>query len=155
MSAGEDGFAFRPEFYELALRYARGADRRDYAAVGALFVADGRIVGRRGAAATAEPLYLMEGREAIVAGLRGLERFEKTSHLVANQLVVIKGDTATGETYCTAHHIYREDGAARNLSMAIRYQDRFAKEGGDWRFAERVLVIDWERDQPLGEKGWV
>lgn len=146
--------AERQALYELVLRYARGADRRDYTGVGALFVPEGRIAGFRGDPASGTPLYSLEGRTAIVEGLRGLERFEKTFHQVANHLVEIGDCEARGETYCTAHHIYRVASEPWDRTMAIRYQDRFIRERGGWLFVERLLLIDWEREAPLGKGGW-
>lgn len=140
--------------HDLVLRYAQGADRRDYAGVGALFVPDGRIAGYRGDPGQGDPLYSLDGRAAIVEGLAGLEQFEKTFHLVGNHRVEIRGSEATGETYCTAHHIHRVDSEPWDRTMAIRYQDRFACEPGGWLFVERVLAIDWEREAPLGPGGW-
>jgi hypothetical protein len=90
----------------------------------------------------------------VQARSRGFEAYEKTQHLVANQLVEIDGDRASGETYCTAHHIYRVDGAPMNLTMFIRYQDRWLREGGRWWFEQRRLFVDWERRAPLGDEGW-
>ena len=144
----------RRELYDLALRYARAADRRDYAVFREIFTEQGAIHGHRGGVDT-KPLYSIEGRETIVAGLSGLEQYEKTLHVVANQLVDMEGDRASGETYCMAHHIYRKDGAPMNRTMAIRYQDRFVRKDGRWYFEERRLDVDWERDRPLGEDGWV
>ena len=144
----------RREIYDLALRYARAADRRDYAAFAEIFTEDGRIAGHRGDAFATDPLYSLEGRDAILTGLRGLEQYEKTLHLVANQLLEIEGDRARGETYCTAHHIYRKGGAPVNHTMAIRYQDRFVRQNARWWLEERRLAIDWERHTSLGEDGW-
>ena len=144
----------RQALYELVLRYARGADRRDYAAVGALFIPEGRIEGFRGDPVGGIAVYALEGRSAIVAGLQGLEKFEKTYHQVANHLVEVGDVLASGETYCTAHHIHRVGSEPWDRTLAIRYQDRFVREPQGWLFVERILVIDWERDAPLGPGGW-
>jgi hypothetical protein len=141
----------RQEILDLALRYARAADRRDYALFEAIFTADARVSGHRGDPDTAPPSFALEGRDAIVAAMRALERFESTLHLVSNQLVEIDGDRAHGETYCTAHHIHREDGRAMDHTMAIRYQDLLVRTNGRWRFQQRRLAIDWERHAPLRE----
>ena len=150
-----DELITRRALYELALRYARGADRRDYESFREIFCEQGAIHGHRDDPATSEPLYSMEGRETIVKGLSGLEQFVKTQHHVTNQLVQIEGDRAHGETYCTAHHIYLKDGEPWNLTMAIRYQDQWVREGGRWWYEERRLWVDWERHEPLGDGGWV
>jgi len=142
------------ELYDLALRYARAADRRDYPAFAEIFTEAGRISVHHRDVFGTEPIHAMEDRATIVRSMKGLEAYEKTQHLVANQLMEIDGDRASGETYCTAHHIYRVDEVPMNLTMFIRYQDRCVREGGRWWFEERRLCVDWERHGPLGDDGW-
>jgi len=139
------------EIQDLALRYARAADRRDYALFEAVYTEDARLSGHRGDPDTTPPYFALEGRGVIVASMRALDRFESTLHVVSNQLVEIDGDRAHGETYCMAHHVYREGEVAMDHTMAIRYQDRMARTNGRWRFQERRLAIDWERHAPLRE----
>jgi len=81
------------------------------------------------------------GRDGILDGLRKIDRFSATQHSVHNQLVEISGDAATGETYCTAHHLYERDGTRRKLSWGIRYQDRCVRERGAWRYERRELLL--------------
>lgn len=150
-----DRLLIRRELYDLALRYACAADRRDYEAFREIFSLNGAIHGHRADPASSEPLYSIQGRETIVHGLTGLEQYVKTQHHVSNQLVEIHGDRAEGETYCMAHHIYLDGDALRNLTMAIRYQDKFVREDGRWFFEERRLWVDWERHESLGAEGWV
>ena len=57
----------------LSSRYARTADRRDYATFRELFTEDGAIRVFRGDPASTEPYIVLEGREAIVRGMAGLE----------------------------------------------------------------------------------
>ena len=132
----EDRLALR----ELADRYARAVDRRDWALAERLFTGDCVLVG---------PGYELVGREAILAGLRRIDRYDATQHSVHNQLVDVTGDRATGETYCTAHHLYQRGGRRRKLSWGIRYQDRCAREAGAWRYERRELLLDWAQDLPL------
>jgi ketosteroid isomerase-like protein len=132
----EDRSALR----ELAYRYARAVDRRDWELAGRLFTRECVLVG---------PGYELVGRDAILAGLRQIDRFSATQHSVHNQLVEIAGDRATGETYCTAHHLYDRDGVRRKLSWGIRYQDRCLREQTDWRYERRELLLDWAQDLPL------
>jgi hypothetical protein len=35
------------------------------------------------------------------------------------------------------------------MIAALRYYDTFAKIGGDWLFAERLLYVDWLEERPL------
>ena len=133
----EDRLALR----ELAERYARAVDRRDWALAETLFTRDCVLVG---------PGYELVGRDAILAGLRRIDQFRATQHSVHNQLVEVDGERASGETYCTAHHVYERDGRPRMLDWGIRYQDRCVREGGAWRYARRELLLDWAQDLPLG-----
>ncbi len=150
-----DQLLTRSALRQLAMRYAQAADSRDYEAFRELFVEKGAIHIHHGDPASTEPEYSLDGLETIVSSMKGLEEYEKTQHHVTNQLVEVDGDHATGQTYCTAHHIYRVDGAPWNLTMAIRYSDRFVRKDGRWYFEERRLGVDWERRGSLGEKGWV
>lgn len=78
------------------------------------------------------------------------QKFHGTMHCVFNQTVTITGDTAQGETYCIAYHGIRgKDGRPMTLDWAIRYQDRFARRGPEWRIAYRRLVVEWTRTSPV------
>ena len=132
----EDRFALQ----ELAARYARAVDRRDYAAFSALFTRDGVLCG---------PGYSMRAHDEITKGIRLIEQYESTQHCVHQQLVDVNGDAATGETYCVARHVYEKAGVRRKLDMGVRYQDEYRREQGAWRFARRELLLDWTQDLPL------
>ncbi|WP_238019292.1 nuclear transport factor 2 family protein [Dactylosporangium sp. AC04546] len=119
----------------LALEYARGCDRRDAAGVAALFTPDGRLAR--------EPDLDVRGRAAIAERIAALSRYRVTTHFVGNHLV----DGDRGEVYCMAYHLYDD----RVFVMSIRYQDRYAETDEGWRFAERVLIVDWTEDRPLGQ----
>ena len=129
---------------ELAFRYARAVDRRDWSLAATLFTENCVLCG---------PGYELVGREKILAGLRLIDRYSATQHSVHNQLVEVAGDLATGETYCTAHHVYARDGRSRMLDWGIRYQDRCVREAGAWRYARRDLLLDWTQDLPLDAAG--
>lgn len=141
----------RLEIRDLAFRYARAADRRDYAEFATLFTPDGTVSGHNGDPASSPALYEMEGIEVIQQGMRGLEKYETTFHLVANQLLWPETpDRVRGETYCTAHHLEtRDDGVRTDYTMFIRYQDRFVRTAEGWRFSERRLWVDFDRQAPI------
>ena len=142
------------ELRQLGYRYARAADRRDYEAFRDVFTNDGRVAGYDGDVASDAPTFEMVGVDEICKGMQGLDQYDRTFHFVGNQLVEIDGDTATGETYCVAHHLYDHDGVQMNYTMFIRYQDRCVREDGRWWYEERRLCVDWERHGPLGDEGW-
>lgn len=150
-----DALLQRHALHQLAMRYAQTADTRNYEGFRELFVDHGSIHIHHGETAATEPEYSLIGLETIVEAMHKLAEFERTQHHVSNQLVEIDGSKATGETYCTAHHIYRKEGAPWNLTMAIRYSDRYLQVEGSWYFEERRLAVDWERHAALGDEGWV
>ncbi|MGI9288363.1 MAG: nuclear transport factor 2 family protein [Pseudomonadales bacterium] len=125
---------------ELAQIYASAVDRRDYARFAATFTDDGHLSG---------PNFSYNNRAEIEGNIIAIEQFSTTQHHVTNQLVTIIGDVATGETYCTAGHIYQKDSQQRKMDMAIRYQDEFVREDMGWKIKSRVLEVDWVQDLPL------
>jgi hypothetical protein len=73
------------------------------------------------------------------------------THVVGGQVLDHLGAAdARGTTACLAHHVYTDDrGAERLLVLAIRYEDRYLRQEGSWRFAERRLRLQWSDDRPL------
>jgi len=122
--------------------YAQAADRRDAELFAAIVTADCVIEGTG---------FRLEGRDQI-RGIPAMiaSRFISTLHCVMNQCVTFDGDAARGETYTLAYHRYdTAEGQPMTLDWAIRYQDRYRREGGEWRIAYRQLIIDWERHTPV------
>jgi hypothetical protein len=134
---------------EAADRYARAVDGRDYALLDSLFTGDAHLAIYSGEPGSRTLRHEMHGREAIVEALRGIERYDRTRHRVGSQRARVEGDTATAETWCLAHHIHEVEGVVVDRTLAIRYRDRLVREGDGWRFAERILVVDWESERPL------
>ena len=96
------------------------------------------------------PMGRFEGREAIRAFLKALpEQLSFAMHLVMNPRIEVSGDSATGTWYlvepCTAA------GAERAIWGAGRYEERYVRDHGQWRFREIVLVpVFWT---PY-DRGW-
>jgi hypothetical protein len=135
------------EIKRLGLGYAQAVDRRDAAALTALFTQDGIIeslgVERRG--------HEQIGR--IPARLDRL--YDRTYHTVFNQTVTFDGAAADGEVYSMAHHLkQQEDGRTSDHIMAITYRDRYVRTESGWRFAERRLAMQWTQTVwvDVGEK---
>ncbi|WP_042883123.1 nuclear transport factor 2 family protein [Cupriavidus necator] len=126
--------------HALTCRYAQAVDRRDFPKLADLFTPDARLCG---------PGFRMNGAQAIVDGMASLGQYSATQHHVHQQLVEVDGETAAGETYCIASHLYEQDNVPRKLDWGIRYQDRFVQWRGQWRIAARELVVDWTQDLPL------
>jgi uncharacterized protein (TIGR02246 family) len=124
------------EVRKLGLRYAQAVDRRDAAALTALFTPDG-VIDVSGSA--------RRGHEQIGRIPARLDRqFDRTYHTVFNQLVTVSGDAAEGEVYSTAHHLKRQDdGRVSDHIMAITYRDQCIRTADGWRFVRRDLDVQW------------
>ena len=75
-----------------------------------------------------------------------LARYDRTSHMVANQLIELRGNRAHCETYGVAFHEGDPTDPTRNLTVGFRYLDRFERRPDHgWKIVERVAVTDWCR----------
>jgi len=141
-----DLMADEADFRRLAMTYARAVDRHDSDLFLTIFTPDAFIE---------TPVSRWEGHarlKEIPARVAGL--YQSTLHTVLNQTVAIQGDTAEGETYCIAYHLFRPEGETqRRYDMAIRYQDRFVRQDGRWLFSGRKLVVDWTQTATLPAPG--
>lgn len=137
----------RAALADLAADYARCVDRGDPKGVAACFAPDG-VLRRVDLAAGGKLLSERTGRDEIALAISKM-RYNATFHFVGQQQTDTQGDTATGETYCLAHHLtVPEDGSpATDFIMFIRYQDQFVRLDEGWRFAVRELHIDWTENR--------
>ncbi len=125
----------KQEIHELVLRYCRGIDRFDRAAVAACFHPDATDVHGSFAGTITE---------FIDWAFRLLERYDSTMHLVANQLITLSGDRAVTETYGIAYHRSSDPDPRRNLTVGFRYIDLMERRDDRvWRIAERVATTEW------------
>lgn len=85
-----------------------------------------------------------------------------TQHQLGQTLFGFEGDSLCHtETYMTAMHTippgypmtaaFPDKGVIYSGIVAGRYVDRFEKRGGVWRIAKRVVVMDWNLNQPSTE----
>ncbi len=120
----------------LAYLYARGMDRNEPGILREIFTDDAVIES---------VVAVQTGIEEIVGVPVMLAKmFASTLHTVHNQTVDVSGDTASGETYGVAYQLKKpKDGKQERLDWGIRYQDKFVRFGGRWRFARRALVVEW------------
>jgi SnoaL-like domain len=145
-SALADRLALR----ELVDAYALAVDQRDEGWFRSLWLPDARLTTHQGDGA---PQTDLQGVEAIAQVTTMIQRFALTLHLVANHVCRIGdgGDRATGEAYCIGHHLTPTgDGHHDDLVMAIRYVDRYQRDGsGAWRFARREVRKQWTRHETV------
>jgi hypothetical protein len=128
----------------LMYRYCELMDTGDFAGVARLFEHADHISSSG---------YKVRGSEAALAYFeRRTRRFEetgtpRTKHLTTNVILDVDDDvgTATASSYFTV--LQAVPGAlALQPIVAGRYEDRFERVGGTWRFCERRKFIDLEGD---------
>jgi hypothetical protein len=134
-----DALADKQAIHEVILRYCRGIDRLDMAAV--------RLCYHPGAI---DHHTNFEGDvdKFVVWVEEALRLLAGTMHLVGNQLVELDGDLARSETYCTAFHWADPASSLENVTTGMRYVDTFERRAGEWRIAERFALREWIRTEP-------
>jgi hypothetical protein len=137
----EEEVRARVELRALVDEYAWRTDQYDYEGYADLFTPDGVVTAVN--PGEAEPFLRMAGRADLVNVVHGNDQFVKTFHAVENHRCTVTGDTATGVTYCTAHHLLTEGSRAQTLVMLIRYHDEYARTDAGWRFTSRRLEFAW------------
>ena len=130
---------------QTAETYARGADLRDKELWRAVLAADVELSG---------PGFATTGIEAALGSIDMLgQMFTRTRHIIHDQVAEVTGDTAQGETRCTAEHRVAREGGDRLVVWAIRYRDGWRREGGAWKFARRHFIVDWEEVRSCHDVG--
>jgi len=128
---------------KLKARYTLAVDARDTEGVVSLFTADavwdGGSFGR------------YEGADAIRAFFRAVpEQLSFFVHYVSNPLIEVDGNRATGSWYLLEPCTFAK--GDRAVWGSARYDERYRRVGGDWKFEEmRLVSLFWT---PY-EAGWV
>jgi SnoaL-like domain len=129
--------------------YGHDADRREAEKQASLFTPDAILENIHTEPGKEKETTMLRGHKELVAGFETLKKFEVTMHVNGQSTIEIHGDTATGETYCLAHHIYIDKGRRLLMIMGIRYYDTIVRVNGHWLFAKRQLNFDWVDRRPL------
>ncbi len=135
----------KQEIRDLLARYCRGIDRLDADLIASVYHED---------AYDDHGTFKGSGKEFAKSVVVGLSRFERTMHFLGNCLIDVDGDTANAETYCVAYHRTKaEDGPQKDFLAGVRYVDRIERrDGGPWLIANRVVVMEWTRWDPIVEQ---
>jgi len=122
-------------------RYCRGIDRVDEACLRSVYWPD--ATDRHGP-------YQGTASGFIEWALDKLKDAPRGVHLLSNILIDLRGEVAGVESYFQALQGDRDaQGQPRESLLVGRYVDRFEKRGGEWRIAQRTVVYDWIRQQPM------
>jgi len=135
----------RDEILEVIARYAHTVDERDIDGILSCFAADGRIEFEGGQSSG-------DGHDGIRKAFAdafarpGLAPPATSTHLMANTLVTIDGDTAHAETQGVAFLASAALGTV--VTRGLRYSDDLRREADGWRITRRVHRSIWQTEAP-------
>lgn len=142
----------RAALRSIAERYAQGVDRRDRDGFLSAFHPDATLEVHH-PTESEEGINVMRGHEQIGRVPDFIKVYPKTYHLLGQSTHEIDGDTATGETYCVAHHLTPDRHGGTNYVMYIRYDDTYRRDDGEWRIATRRVNVDWTDQRAANPAG--
>lgn len=126
--------------HELNTAYCRAMDRADEAALVALFHPEARM---NGGMVNGDPKHF--AREA-TQWVRAHSKL--VFHTTVNELFVVDGDRASGESYVVAITVTRTGQGEVDTITGGRYLDRYERREGAWKLIERTFVMDCNLNQP-------
>jgi len=120
----------------LVLRYAELLDGGDLEGVAALFSGATLRSNRhdRVRQGRDEALALYRSTVILYDGVPG------TQHVITNVVIDLAGDAASSRCNFSVWQARPE--LPLQVILAGRYHDRFAKHGGGWQFADRLILVD-------------
>jgi hypothetical protein len=129
-------------------RYADAVDRRDPAALRAVFSEQGvlRVQPDGG------PVENEWSGTDLAEVLDTLSGFTSTFHHVGGCVFDLEGEVATGRVHCLAHHYERTGNGPVDLVMMIRYHDRYVRDADRWCIGERRVAVEWTELHPAHPK---
>lgn len=137
-----DELLSKNEIHEVMMRYCRGVNRLDPDLVRSCYHPDAY-----------EDHGVSQGNAFTYAAAFTPERFtafKSMFHLVGNELIELAGDRAAHEAYFVGCHRLDEDGVEKDVFFGGRYLSVFERrDGGPWLIAERTVVHDWSRVDPV------
>ena len=125
------------------------ADQKDVQRQLLLFTEDATVESRSGGAPGGAPL---KGRKQIGDAFTGfLANFQTVYHINGQQAVDVRGDRATGTSYCLVVLIGTENGKSIKTTMGVTYDDEYVRRGGAWLIAKRVSHFTWRDREEMAQ----
>ena len=114
--------------------YGRAIDWQDRAGLEKLFWPDANIdLG----------FFTGDAAQAIDFLMANAARSERRFHATSNSVLRVEGDVALADSCCITHAVGSDGAGGTSCQLFLgRYLDRFEKRGGEWRFAERLFVMN-------------
>lgn len=136
----------RDAILELVARYAHAVDGRDVEGIVALFTPDGRIDFEGGATSGDGAAGIRAAFERAFTGTQ-LAPPATSTHLMANTLVDLQGDTAHAETQGVAFLASPATGTV--VTRGLLYSDDLRRTEDGWRIAHRIHRSIWQTSSPV------
>ena len=136
------------ELRTLVDSYALALDELDAEGLCLLWTDDGALLVREGGPES-DPSARLGFPAAAGPVIERLQEYARTVHHVTTHRSIVNGDTATGTTYCQAHHIFLgPHDQPLDKILSIRHEDRFQRKDG-WRFCRRELNVLFREIRPV------
>jgi len=137
----------REEIRDAMARYARGIDRRDEALVRSAYHPDSVDEHGFGLAGSGWDIAALVRRD----GNGFPDEVIASTHFLGQHLIEVDGERATSEVYflATMRSVGGPDGVALDQISAGRYLDRWERRDGEFKIAQRTVVYDWLRTDPV------
>ena len=123
----------RIEIHDLLVRYSHAIDTRDFDALDRVFTPDAFIdYSSMGGAKGSLP----EIKEFL---RKAMAQFSGFQHMIANSMIELRGDSATGRTICHNPMVMtRPDGQTHVFYCGLWYVDELVRTPEGWRIRKRV-----------------
>lgn len=136
--------ADREAIRDCMVRYCRGIDRADPELILSAYW-PGAMDYHTGFAGTVE--------EFVDWSMPRMAQMIDSVHMIANMMIVLDGATAKVETYLWSVSILPGEPPVQVMATG-RYLDRFERQDGEWRIAERKVVHDWFEER-VATSDWI
>jgi hypothetical protein len=126
------------EIYDVLARYCRGLDRLDPELVRSVYHED--AMDHHG------PFDKLgqEFAPDVVALVR--ENTDSAMHFLSNVSIELRGEVAWVESYMLALNSH----AGNYQDVGARLVDRFERRDGAWKIADRLMILEFVRETPMG-----
>ncbi|MEP3450414.1 MAG: nuclear transport factor 2 family protein [Parasphingorhabdus sp.] len=136
----------RAEIHDALMNYATGIDSRDWGLYRSLFTDDVEIDF---SSWSGEPGGMMKADDWVAGVKTVLTGFDGTQHLLANEVITLKGDEAEVVPYMQAHHYLKIDGEHHLQSIGGYYRHHMIRTEDGWKSRSCKLTVTWEK----GDRG--
>lgn len=131
--------AARDAIERLVYEYAERLDAGDLAGVAGLFSRATLRSNQRATVRCGEAEVLRLLQETVVL----YDSVPCTKHLITNLVIDLAADGATAASRSTITVLQARPELRLQAILAGRYHDRFARVGGAWHFADRLILVDF------------